>query len=96
MTTNDPFNVALGQAIRTYRERAAMTPEEVAESAGIPLGEYLQIEQGEIEAAWGDLRRIAERAIKIPLPEILAQMEKRLDREQIEDAGDSPSPSDAN
>jgi transcriptional regulator with XRE-family HTH domain len=94
MTTNNPLNIALGQAIRTCRDRSTMTPEEVAKGAGIPLDEYLQIEKGEIEARWGDLRRIAERALKMPLSEMLALIERGPDCGQKEDASGSQAPPD--
>jgi transcriptional regulator with XRE-family HTH domain len=73
----------MGNAIRTFREGNSLTVEEVAEQAGIPLDEYLQIENGEMEATWGDLRRIAKGA-KVPLPQLLALQEEIADREHRE------------
>lgn len=71
----------MGKAIRTLRESNSLTVDEVADTAGIPLGEYLQIENGEMEATWGDLRRIAK-AAKAPLPRLLALQEEIAGREQ--------------
>lgn len=73
-----------------------MTPAEVAARADIPLDEYLQIEKGELEARWGDLRRIANKALGIPLPELFTLMERDLSREQTEDTEGSQPPPNAN
>lgn len=73
----------MGKAVRTLRESKSLTVEEVAEQAGIPLHEYLQIESGEMEATWGDLRHIAK-AAKVPLPQLLALQEEIADRGQRE------------
>lgn len=69
----------MGKAIRTLRESNSLTVEEIADKAGIPLDEYLQIENGELEATWGDLRRIAK-AAKCPLPRLLALQEEIADQ----------------
>lgn len=93
--TNNPQNLALGRAIQTCRKRGAISPDEVAKRAGIPLDEYLQIEKGEIEARWGHLRRIANKALEIPLPELFTLMERELGHEQTEDTEGSQPPPNA-
>lgn len=73
----------MGKAVRTLRESNSLTVEEVAEQAGIPLHEYLKIESGEMEATWGDLRRIAK-AAEVPLRRLLALQEELAGRRKRE------------
>jgi XRE family transcriptional regulator, regulator of sulfur utilization len=77
----DPNDVALGKAAVTFREANALTREELAERAKLSVEELGEIERGEVEALWGDLRRIAY-ALKIRLPQLLALAEKIEDRQE--------------
>jgi transcriptional regulator with XRE-family HTH domain len=52
-------NVALGRAIRTLREKAGLSEEELGERAELPLAELRRVEAGEVEADWGTLRHLA-------------------------------------
>jgi transcriptional regulator with XRE-family HTH domain len=79
--TADPNNVALGKAVVIFREACALTQGELAERAKLSAGELSDIERGEVEARWGDLRRISA-ALKIQLPQLLALEEKIADRQE--------------
>lgn len=71
----DP-NAALGAVIRELREGAKMSQAELATQAELDEQEVAEIETGQLEPTWGDLRRIA-RGLSVPLPEIFARFEKR-------------------
>jgi transcriptional regulator with XRE-family HTH domain len=49
----------LGRAVRRLREEADLTPETLAERAGLPAAELAKIEAGEDDPWWGDMRRVA-------------------------------------
>jgi transcriptional regulator with XRE-family HTH domain len=49
----------LGEAVRRLREEADLTPEALAERAGLPAAEVAKIETGEDDPVWGDMRRVA-------------------------------------
>lgn len=74
----DLTNSALGGVLRTLREANSLTTEEAARRAKIHPATYQEIEQGEFEATWGELRRIAD-ALGIKLPEFLRLAEKKVD-----------------
>lgn len=50
----------LGIAVRILRERVGLSPSELAERAGIPAPSLTQIETGEEDPRWGDMRRVAQ------------------------------------
>jgi transcriptional regulator with XRE-family HTH domain len=52
-------NVALGRAIRTLREKAGLSEEELAGRAEMPVAELRRVEAGDVEADWGTLRQLA-------------------------------------
>jgi transcriptional regulator with XRE-family HTH domain len=83
--TADPENIALGKAVVTFREACTLSKEELAGRAKLTVEELGKIERGEVEARWGDLRRIAY-GLKIRLPQLLALEEKIEDRQR--DQGD--------
>lgn len=49
----------LGKAVRQLREEAKLTPEDLAERAGLSVSELSKIEAGEDDPFWGDMRRVA-------------------------------------
>lgn len=69
----DP-NAALGAVIRELRERAKLSQEDLAAEAELDRQEVAAIEAGQLEATWGDLRRIA-RTLSVSLPELLGRLE---------------------
>lgn len=71
----DP-NAALGAVIRELRERAELSQKDMAARAELDEQEVAAIEAGQLEATWGDLRRIAQ-ALSVPLPDLLARFENR-------------------
>jgi transcriptional regulator with XRE-family HTH domain len=77
----DPGNIALGKGVAIFREACALTQEELARRAELSVEELREIERGEVEARWGDLRRIAY-GLKIRLPQLVALGEKIEDRQE--------------
>jgi transcriptional regulator with XRE-family HTH domain len=73
----DP-NAALGAVVRELRERAGLSQGDLASRAELEEREVAAIEAGQLEPTWGDLRRIAS-ALSVPLPELLARLEKPTD-----------------
>lgn len=65
----------MGHAVTIIRERRGMTREELAPKCEMTLPELEGIENGELHAQWGELRRIAI-GLGIPLPELLNQAEE--------------------
>jgi transcriptional regulator with XRE-family HTH domain len=65
----------LGDAITAIRERCGIASEELVPKSGLTLQELNGIEGGEIDALWGDLRKIA-RGLGMPLAELLSQVEE--------------------
>ena len=53
-----------------------MSQADLATQAELDEQEVAEIETGQLEPTWGDLRRIA-RGLSVPLPEIFARFEKR-------------------
>jgi transcriptional regulator with XRE-family HTH domain len=49
----------LGNAVRILRERAGLSPEEVAERGGISTSWLRRIESGDHDPSWGSMRRVA-------------------------------------
>lgn len=68
-------NAALGAVIGELREGAKLSHKDLAAQTELDEQEVAAIEAGQLEPTWGDLRRIA-RALGVPLPEILARLEK--------------------
>jgi transcriptional regulator with XRE-family HTH domain len=83
----DPHNVALGKAVVTFREANPLTQEELAERTKLSIKALGEIEKGEVEALWGDLRRIAY-GLKIRLPQLFGLAEKIEDRQERPPAKD--------
>lgn len=61
---------ALGAAIQTLRVQAALEEEELADRAQVDLRLLQDVESGQREPTWGDLRRIA-RGLETPLEKLL-------------------------
>jgi transcriptional regulator with XRE-family HTH domain len=59
----------LGSAIRTLRERARLSPSELAERAGISISLLSQVESGDQDPRWGDMRRVA-RGLGVSMEEL--------------------------
>ena len=81
LVSADPNNVALGKAVVIFREANSLTQEELAERSKLSVEELGEIERGEVEALWCDLRHISA-ALKIQLPQLLALEEKIADRQE--------------
>ena len=77
--TSNSHNVALGRAVATLREANALDIETLAGTSEIAVRELEEIENGEVEARWGELRRISY-GLKVPLSQLIALGEKFEDR----------------
>ena len=53
-----------------------MSQTELAERAGLTVAELAEIEAGEREGTWGDLRRLAH-ALGVSLPALLREVEAK-------------------
>ena len=62
----------LAKAVRILRERADLSPAEVAERAGLVIAELTRIESGDYDPSWGDMRRVA-RGLGVSM-EVLAEV----------------------
>jgi transcriptional regulator with XRE-family HTH domain len=51
----------LAKAVRTLRDRAGLSPGEVAERAGISVSVLSWIESGADDPTWGDIRLVARK-----------------------------------
>lgn len=80
-------NVALGRAIRTLREKAGLSEEELAGRAEVPVGEVQRIEAGVVEADWGTLRHLAY-GLGTSLAEVFRLAEFDHPKEQQQDQRD--------
>jgi ribosome-binding protein aMBF1 (putative translation factor) len=74
----DP-DAALGAAIAHFRRRAQLSPAELGGRASLDASRIVAIEAGQLEPAWGELRRLAH-ALEVGLPELLEEAERRADR----------------
>lgn len=52
-------NPGLGAAVSGLRHLTQRTQAEIAERAGLSQGWISRIESGEVDPAWGDMRRVA-------------------------------------
>ena len=59
----------LGSAVRTLRERAGLSPAELAQRAGISISLLSRIESGDDDPSWGDMRRVA-RGLDVSMEEL--------------------------
>ncbi|MFL5832386.1 MAG: helix-turn-helix domain-containing protein [Solirubrobacterales bacterium] len=71
----------LAKAVQELREKAKLPQAALAERAGLPPSLLAEIESGERDPAWGDVRRIAE-ALDVSL-EALSELaeQHQIDRE---------------
>ncbi|MDE3075008.1 MAG: helix-turn-helix domain-containing protein [Chloroflexota bacterium] len=74
---------ALGQALRTLRERAGMTQKELAQRAGTGHTYVSRVEAGRIDAGWSTLRRLL-RALDAS-PRQLAEAITKAERQEAEE-----------
>lgn len=72
----------LGSAVRILRERAGLSPAEVAERAGISTSWLRRIESGDDDPSWGDMRHVA-RGLGVSM-EVLSELSEA--NEQGEEA----------
>lgn len=49
----------LGKAVRSLREKAGIDKAALAERAGVPLSLVAEIESGNSDPVWGDMRKVA-------------------------------------
>jgi transcriptional regulator with XRE-family HTH domain len=68
----------LGEAVRRLREDAKLTLEDLAERAGLSASQLTQIESGEDDPVWGDMRRVAA-GLGVSM-ERLAELAEELER----------------
>ena len=66
----------MGHAITIIRERRDMDREELASKCEMAPVELEEIERGEFDEPWGDLRVVAN-GLDIPLPALLMEAEGR-------------------
>jgi transcriptional regulator with XRE-family HTH domain len=92
----------MGQAIATLRERRKLSRDELAGEAGLPVPSLQAIENGEADADWGTLRKLAA-ALDVSLGELIEAAEelapgaggeqwRRWTREAKEEREDRPPP----
>lgn len=67
--------VGLGQAIRTLREGAGLTQEELAHAADLHPTWVSHLESGRANPAWGTVRRISA-ALGMPVSTLAAEAER--------------------
>lgn len=48
------------ELLKSLREKAGLTQEQVATAAGIPIGSYRNLEQGQRGPGWGTVVRLAK------------------------------------
>jgi transcriptional regulator with XRE-family HTH domain len=77
---------ALGAAIRTLRDRAGLSGDELAERAEVDPPLLAEVEAGRRQPTWGDLRRIAH-GLQTPLEKLFELAER------LEDEPDPQGPS---
>jgi transcriptional regulator with XRE-family HTH domain len=65
----------MGQAVTIIRERRGMDREELAARCEMTPAELEEIERGELDERWGDLRLLAK-ALDTPLPALLMEAEE--------------------
>lgn len=70
----------LGKAVRRLREEAELTPEALAERAGLSVMQLATIEAGEDDPLWGDMRRVAD-GLGVSL-EQLAELAEEFEEEE--------------
>jgi transcriptional regulator with XRE-family HTH domain len=71
----------LGEAVRSLREEAKLTREALAERAGLSPVQLTQIESGEDDPLWGDMRRIAA-GLRVSM-ERLAELAEELEDDDL-------------
>jgi transcriptional regulator with XRE-family HTH domain len=49
----------LGKAVRSLREKAGVDQATLAERAAVPLSLVTELESGNADPAWGDMRKVA-------------------------------------
>ncbi|HEU4737445.1 MAG TPA: helix-turn-helix transcriptional regulator [Solirubrobacterales bacterium] len=67
----------LGKAVRSLREKAGIDQAALAERAELPESLIAEIESGESDPTWGDMRRVAE-ALGVTL-EALSELAEELE-----------------
>jgi transcriptional regulator with XRE-family HTH domain len=68
----------LGAAVRQLREEAALSQQALAERAGRSASWISQIESGDCDPRWGDMRRVAA-ALGVSV-EVLAELAEELEQ----------------
>jgi len=77
MRRSEQPQLALGKAIRQFREERGMTQEALAQEAGVTVGHMSMIERGHSNPTWGTVKGIAK-ALGIRMGE-LARMADSFD-----------------
>jgi transcriptional regulator with XRE-family HTH domain len=67
---------ALGEAVRTLRQKAGLSKDDLAARAGLDAHSIARLEAGQVDPTWGSMRRIA-RGLGVPL-EDLAELAETL------------------
>ena len=65
----------MGQAVTIIRERRGMDRDDLASRCEMTPAELEEIERGELDEPWGDLRLVAK-GLDIPLPQLLMEAEE--------------------
>ena len=68
---------ALGQAVRTLRQKTGLSQDALAARAGLDASSIARIEAGQVDPTWGSMRRIAA-GLGVPLEE-LAELAETLE-----------------
>lgn len=68
---------ALGQAVRTLRQKTGLSQDDLAGRAGLDAVSIARLEAGQVDPTWGSMRRIAG-GLGVPLEE-LAELAETLE-----------------
>lgn len=77
--TDSQIKAAFGKSLRTFREAAGISQEALADLAGVNRTYVGDIERGKRNVAVVNMTRLAK-ALKVPLSEVVREMEKLLGR----------------
>ena len=76
--TDNRLELALGQVVREFRNRAGFGISELAARAGLSSGMVLKIENGAISPSLGSIRALA-RALKVPVTSLFREFDEITD-----------------
>ncbi|MGN6276695.1 MAG: helix-turn-helix domain-containing protein [Solirubrobacterales bacterium] len=88
MSPLEPQNPALGKAIKSLREEAGLTQEELALASGLSTGEISRQEHGWRNPGWRTMKRVAK-GLGVTCAYMAARAE-RLEREEEDEREGEP------